>query len=180
MRIAALAAAVLLGPAVEAEPRATGEEMPPLASPNAMLDDLELPLEVMTIFAPEDFAAAIASTDALDLVAEVHDVSQAGPTPDVMVAFVGSWDRALQVAFSLDNRTLGMRYQAAKDAGFALDYTVEMTETGPLHIYTIAQDMAPYEIPTLCWARLIVASLYMGDQPAPFTLLACTESLSGG
>lgn len=170
----------LIGGPVHANDLETGAAMPPLIPDNPILQTVELPLQITSVFAPFDFAQTMAITDRQEVIGRVDDISVGGQDTDILIVFAQSWDMALDLALTLGSENLGTRYQIAREGGFAIDYTVEPAADGPLHIYTIVASAAPYDVPTLCWARLIVASLYVGTQPAPFTLGACTQSLTDG
>ena len=157
----------------------TGQVRPPLLRDNPILADLDHFVRIVTVQAPPNFAQMLIGADPQGIIRYVYDIDAAGVDPDVIIAFVGTWDRARGLAAALRMPSLTERYDAAEAAGNVIDYTMRPTGDGPLHLYVIAQDTAPYPVPDICWARLVMGSLYVGGVPAPFTLRACTESITG-
>ncbi|WP_375280631.1 hypothetical protein [Pseudooctadecabacter sp.] len=158
---------------------ASGEARPTLIPDNGILAGINNRARIVTVQAPANFAQALNAADPDGVIRYVYDIAVQGTEPDVMIVFAGDWDIARGFARAIAMPALSDRYDAAEAAGNSIDYAQRSTPQGPLHIYMIAQNTTPYPVPPTCWARLIVGSLYLGGNPAPFTLRACTESISG-
>lgn len=175
----ALAAWPAVAVSQQSDALASGEARPALIPDNGILAGINNRARVVTVQAPPNFAQALNTADPDGVIRYVYDIAVQGTDPDVMIVFAGDWDTARGFARAIAMPALSDRYDAAQAIGNSIDYAQRSTPQGPLHIYMIAQNTTPYPVPATCWARLVVGSLYIGGNPAPFTLRACTESING-
>jgi hypothetical protein len=152
----------------------TGQVMPPIARPNALLDGADK-LTVVAMMPPEGFEAALAKADVADVVGKVIGMEEAGSAEfQVAVFFVKNWQQAGALARAIESPEMLERYEAAEEDDTVVRFQAELSD-GAVEVFTIATGHAEPPVPVTCHARLVVAALY--DPEVEVDLQACAESL---
>ncbi len=154
----------------------TGQVMPPIARPNALLDGAEK-LTVVSMMPPEGFEEAVAEADVAGVVGRVIGMEEAGAADfEVAVFFVKNWKQAGSLARAIDSPEMLARYEAADEDHAVERFQAELSD-GAVEVFTIATDAGGKAVPVICYARLVVAALYDPEAEVQVDLQACAESL---
>ncbi|GHF32660.1 hypothetical protein [Seohaeicola zhoushanensis] len=174
-----LALGVLAAPE-PAPPAHQGGALPPLVTPNRFVDAAGGSVSVVTIREPEGFAEAVRDADrsgVIDAVWQAGKIGrEQGREAEVFVVFVDDWTAAQGFAKGIRSGKLAQHY-----AGLADNTSVDLFQANPrgdrmVQWITIAQRLAPYEIPTACYARLVVSVIYTAGNPGDFAMRDCAKS----
>lgn len=170
---ALMGAACIAASGVLADP--TGAVLQPLVAGNAVIGaDGRIALALVNPVA--GFAQELEAIDREGVIALVAGTDPAAI--EGIVLFSPNWTAAAFVAREFGADALSARILANEGTGVGIDIaTVDLGGAEPLHFYTIIPGAGGFEIPAVCYARLIGSVIYAGGAPQAFFLPSCVEAL---
>lgn len=169
-----------LGVAMEPPPADhLGAAPPELVLPNRLLDGAGGAVSIVTIREPDGFAEAVRLADAAGVIEAVMPAAKVsreqGRGAEVFVVFVDDWTAAQGFARGIRSERLVTHYAGVADHTLVDVFQSDMKGGRTVQWITIARRLAPYDVPTACYAQMVVSVVYTAGDPGSFAIRDCAK-----
>lgn len=171
-----------LGVAMESPPLMDdmGVGPPELVLPNRLLDGAGGAVSIVTIREPEGFAEAVRLADAAGVIEAVMPAARVsreqGREAEVFVVFVDDWTAAQGFARGIRSDRLATHYAGVAEKTLVDVFQADMKGGRVVQWITIARKLAPYSVPTACYAQMVVSVVYTAGDPGSFAIRDCAKA----